>query len=69
MNGAPPWRQPRGYKMVSCVNSHSNATSRRWYLWEIGLLSLGCLQGGIPPLEDLFRNHGASVDNLKSMQI
>ena len=25
----PPWRQPRGHKMVSLVNSHSNATSRR----------------------------------------
>ena len=33
----PPWRQPRGKWMVSLVNSHTNATSRRWHLWEIDL--------------------------------
>ena len=26
---APPWRQPRGKYMVSSVDSHSNAASRR----------------------------------------
>ena len=31
----PPWRQPRGKWMVSLVNSHTNATSKRWHLWEI----------------------------------
>jgi len=25
----PPWRQPRGKLMVSLVNSHTNATSKR----------------------------------------
>ena len=30
----PPWRQPRGKWMVSLVNSHANATSKRWHLWE-----------------------------------
>ena len=25
----PPWRQPRGKCMVSLVNSHTNATSKR----------------------------------------
>ena len=25
----PPWRQPRGKWMVSLVNSHTNATSKR----------------------------------------
>ena len=33
----PPWRQPRGNWMVSLVNSHTNATSKRWHLWEIDL--------------------------------
>jgi hypothetical protein len=33
----PPWRHPRGKYMVSLVNSHSNATSRRWHLLEIDL--------------------------------
>jgi len=33
----PPWRQPRGKWMVSLVNSHTNATSKRWHLWEIDL--------------------------------
>ena len=31
----PPWRQPRGKEMVSLANSHTNATSKRWHLWEI----------------------------------
>ena len=31
----PPWRQPRGKWMVSLVNSHTNATSKRGHLWEI----------------------------------
>ena len=31
--------------MVSSVNSHSKATSRRQHLWEF-YLPLGCLQGG-----------------------
>jgi len=31
----PPWKQPRGKWMVSLVNSHTNATSKRWHLWEI----------------------------------
>ena len=29
------WRQPGGKWMVSCVNSHTNATSKRWHLWAI----------------------------------
>ena len=33
----PPWRQPRCKSMVSLVNSHTNATSKRWHLWEIDL--------------------------------
>ena len=33
----PPWRPPRGKWMVSLVNSHTNATSKRWHLWEIDL--------------------------------
>ena len=36
-NQVPPWRQLRGKWMVSSVNSRSNATSRRWHLWEIDL--------------------------------
>ena len=31
------WRQPRGKWMVSLVNFHANATSKRWHLWEIDL--------------------------------
>ena len=31
----PPWRQSRGKLMVSSINSHANATSKRWHLWEI----------------------------------
>ena len=31
----PPWRQPRGKWMVSLVNFHTNATSKRWHLREI----------------------------------
>ena len=31
----PPWRRPRGKWMVSLVNSHTNATSSRWHLWEV----------------------------------
>ena len=31
----PPWRQPRGKWMVYLVDSHTNATSERWHLWEI----------------------------------
>ena len=41
----PPWRQPRGKSMVSSVNSHTNATSRRWHLWEIDLI----FAHGLPP--------------------
>ena len=33
----PPYRQPRGIWMVYLVNSHTNATSKRWHLWEIDL--------------------------------
>ena len=33
----PPWRQPGGKWMVSLVNSHTNATSSRWRLWETDL--------------------------------
>ena len=33
----PPWRQPRGKTIVSLVNSHTNSTSKRCHLWEIGL--------------------------------
>ena len=33
----PPWRQPSGKSMVSLVNSHTNATSKRRQLWEIDL--------------------------------
>jgi len=36
-NSTPPWRQPRGKWMVSLVNSHTNATSKRWHLLEIDL--------------------------------
>ena len=47
-----PWRQPRGKPIVSLVNSHTNATSKRWHLWEIDLrfapgLPPGWLRGGI----------------------
>ena len=33
----PGGRQPRGKTKVSLVNSHTNATSKRQYLWEIDL--------------------------------
>ena len=33
----PPWKQPRGKWMFFLVNSHANATSKRWHLWEIDL--------------------------------
>ena len=33
----PPWRQPRSKRVVCLVNSHANATSKRWHLWEIDL--------------------------------
>ena len=33
----PPLRQPRGKRMISLVNSHSNATSRKLHLREIDL--------------------------------
>ena len=36
----PPagWRrQPRGRWMVSLVNSHTHASSKRWHLWEVHL--------------------------------
>ena len=32
-----PWRQPRGKWMVSLVNSYTNASSKRYHLWEIDL--------------------------------
>ena len=41
----PPWMQPRGKWMVSLVNSHTNATSIGWHLWEIDLRSAP----GLPP--------------------
>ena len=34
---SPPWRQLRGKRVVSLINSHTNATSKRWHLWEIDL--------------------------------
>ena len=37
----PPWRQPSGKYVVSLVNPHTTATSKRWHLWEI---DLSCLQ-------------------------
>ena len=33
----PPWRQPKGKWMVSLVNSHTHATSKRQHLWDIDL--------------------------------
>jgi len=36
-SSVPPWRQPKDKWMVSLVNSHTNATSNRWHLWEIDL--------------------------------
>ena len=30
-----PWRQLRGKWMASLLNSHANATPKRWHLWEI----------------------------------
>ena len=33
----PPWRQPRGKWMVSLVNSHTNAISKRKHRWKIDL--------------------------------
>jgi len=33
----PPLRQPRGKWMIYLVNSHTNATSKRWHLWGIDL--------------------------------
>ena len=41
----PHWRQPRGKWIVSLVNSHTNATSKRWHLWEIELR----FAPGLPP--------------------
>ena len=32
-----PWRQPRGKWLVSLVNTHTDAISKRWHLWEIDL--------------------------------
>jgi len=32
-----PWRQPRGKWIIYLVNFHTNATSKRWHLWEIDL--------------------------------
>ena len=34
---APPWRQPRGKWVVSLANFHTNATAKRWCMWEIDL--------------------------------
>ena len=34
---AQPWRQPRSKWMVSVVNSHTYASSKRLHLWEIDL--------------------------------
>ena len=34
---SPLLRRPKGKWMVSLVNSHINATSKRWHLWEIDL--------------------------------
>ena len=36
-NAHPPQRQPRGKWMITLVNFHTNATSKRWHLWEIRL--------------------------------
>ena len=36
-NQDPPCMQPRGKTIVSLVNSYTNATSKRWHLWEIDL--------------------------------
>jgi len=34
--------------MVSLINSHANATSKRWHLWKIGLRFFSTpLQGGL----------------------
>ena len=41
----PPWRQPRGKTIVSLVNSHTNATSKRENLLEIDLV----FAPGLPP--------------------
>ena len=41
----PPWRQPMGKLMVSSINSHTNATSIGWHLWEIDLR----FAPGLPP--------------------
>ena len=49
----PPWRQPGGRWMVSLVNSHTNAVSKRWHLWEIDLrFALNSTPGwcGDPPM-------------------
>ena len=45
----PPWRQPRGKTIVSLVNLHTNATSKRWNLWEIDLrFALNSTPGWVP---------------------
>ena len=37
MSCSPSWRQPMGKWLVSSVNSHTDATWKRWHLWEIDL--------------------------------
>ena len=36
-HASPPWGQPRGEWVFFFVYSHTNATSKRWHLWEIDL--------------------------------
>ena len=45
MDEGPPWRQPRGNSMFFSVNYHTNATSKRWHLWEIDIR----FAPGLPP--------------------
>jgi len=40
-----PWRQSTGNTIVSLVNFHTNATSKRWHLWEVDLR----FASGLPP--------------------
>ena len=56
--------------MVALVNSHSNATSRKWHLWEIDLIFVrGLPQGGfhcrvsgeqVQGAKDIFLKNGSS---------
>jgi len=42
--------------MVSVLNSHSNAASRSWHLWEIGLIFAPGLPSGWPKSSILHPN-------------